>query len=545
MRIYDLRFTIYALLAMAMALPCAGQLAGPAACQHTAYNAIIPGPWWTGGFYAGNLSSTYTEYSGLARGGRVENRGYLWSIEDGATGYIIAIDKTNAALCGKWTATGATTTDVEDVASAVIGGQPYVYMADSGDNGNARATFKVIRLKEPAITRSDGTIDAGDVEQITVEYPAGNVPDHKDCETLMVDPWDGAMYFVTKRVAAPRLYRLAHASSYSGTQTLEYLGQLNTSLSAFTNLSTTQTGNNGNTTGGDISPNGREILIRSYSNVWWFARNPLNTSVSAALSNVPVSIEYVGGGEGTRSLATNTEPQGEAVCFDADGLTIFTCSESLGVRGWSATAYPLFRYGRLTKPTTTYTFQHGTNGWSGGVDTYIDSSAASTSQASAVSLVSDYDWTLFPTVISRTREGLLYFDLTTIPAHARVVSAKLDLYINTEGLGIHIYRMMSNWVASSTYNTMVSGVQLDDTDAASVADVTLLDAAAEGWDTFTGRVCFNVPTNTVQMWVANSATNKGWCITGPWESTGDGLQWDSSKTNKLERRPKLTVKVLQ
>jgi hypothetical protein len=96
-----------------------------------------------------------------------------------------------------------------------------------GDNGNARATIAIYRIKEPVITGGNGTLTAGtDYETIVCQYPAGDVPSHKDAETLLADPDTGDLYIVTKRITPAKVYRLAHAASYSGTQTLESLGTI-------------------------------------------------------------------------------------------------------------------------------------------------------------------------------------------------------------------------------------------------------------------------------------------------------------------------------
>lgn len=501
--------------------------------------AGIFGPWFSAGENIGNLSSTYPECSGIASGKRSENTGYIWAIEDGPTGYVLAYDKTNATLCGKWTITGASTSDVEDVDSAVVGSQPYVYLADSGDNTSVRTSFLVIRIKEPVITRSDGTVGSPDVESIAVEYPSGNLPSHKDCEALLVDPANGDMYFVTKRISPVKMYRLTHAASYSGLQTLTYIGDL-TADAAFNTLSTTVTGNNGYVTGGNISPDGKEILLRSYSTVWRFPRNPSTETIFQALSVAPVAMEFVGGGN--RFLQPNSEPQGEAVCFDFSGTFYYSASELVVARGGSASFYPLFKYARLYSAPTTYTFQEGSNAYAGTIDTYLFQSVPGTANGSAVSMVVDQDYGTYPTITDQ-RQSLLRFDVSSIPSSSVVVSCTLDLYINTEGKGFTLWKMLQTWSESSTWTSMSAGVSFDGIECSSTADAIIFDATAgEGIDTYVGSYHINIPIATAQAWVSNSATNFGWCITGPDESSGDGLQLDTREGVTQSRRPRLTIK---
>lgn len=189
----------------------------------------VPAPsgyFWQG-TSVGNLSTSFPEPSGIARPNRFDNRAYLWMEQDsGGPNTFLAVNASTAATAGSWTLQGVTQSDFEDCASAIIGGTPYLYMADVGDNGNARATVVIYRCLEPTITGSDGTINSGDITTITCQYPGGNTPAHKDCECLMVDPLDGTLYLITKRIYPAQIYSLPHAASYAGTQTLTYVGKL-------------------------------------------------------------------------------------------------------------------------------------------------------------------------------------------------------------------------------------------------------------------------------------------------------------------------------
>lgn len=509
----------------------------------------IKKPWWKTGVSVGNLSTTYTEYSGLARPNKLANREYLWGIEDGATAYILAINKNTAVLSGKWTLTGVTTSDVEDVTAASVNGVDYIYVCDTGDNANARATFKVIRVKEPTITGSDGTVSSGDIEEITCEFPAGNLPSHKDVECVLADPDTGDLYFITKRISPIKCYRLAHASSYSGTQTLEYMGDLSAD-SALNTLSTTYSNNNGYATAGNVSPNGSEILIRSYTNIFVWRRNKQKESIYQTLSRAPdanLTNIYVGGGGSPtltvapKCLHPNQEPQGEDICFDYNGLDIYTCSEYLANEGSSASSYPLFKYTRVEKEPIVVSFQQGTDSYAGCVDTFLDSTTPTISNATATSLVLDYDYSAFPT-ISRTRQALVKFDLSSIPSNAIIIGAYLTLYINTEGKNMYWHRVLSSWTDASTWNSLTNGIQLDNTDAISAADAYVgVSTASQGIDSYVGTIRVNMPVSTVQGWVDGTLTNYGWVGVGGVEASGDGLQIDSSKSATTSRRPKLTI----
>ncbi|RIK72111.1 MAG: hypothetical protein DCC68_26780, partial [Planctomycetota bacterium] len=187
-------------------------------------------PYWADGVSLGNRPTTtnWQENSGVTRSLLAANgagdSGHLWHISDSPANRFMAQRISDGAGRGEWTLTGATISDIEDIASATIGGTAYLYLADIGDNSNARSTINIFRVVEPTITGSDSS--TSQYEQIVCQYPAGSVPSHKDAETLLVDPDTGDLYIVTKRITPARCYRLAHQSSYTGTQTLEYLGEV-------------------------------------------------------------------------------------------------------------------------------------------------------------------------------------------------------------------------------------------------------------------------------------------------------------------------------
>lgn len=501
-------------------------------------------PWFWGGVKVGNMDSSHVEISGMTQGRRAENKGYLWAIEDGANPHLIAVNASTAASAGVWTPTGITVVDVEDVDGAIVGGQPYIYLFDTGDNGNVHSTFTVVRYKEPVITGSDGSFAAGDRIQITCEFPAGNMPSHKDLEAAFADPSNGDLYFITKRITPVLLYKLAHAATYTGTQTLTYLGQL-TNDAAFNTISTTPTGNNGYVTGACISPNGTEILVCSYLNNWRFSRNKNTQTILQALQQTPTALEsVVGSGNGAEATQQNSLPQQESICFDPSGINFYTCSELVANSGGSASHYPLYKFRRAEKQPTTYSFQEGVSSYSGTTDTYLDSTNPTTDNGAGISMVADYDYSAYPTV-SRTRQGLLRFDVSSIPSTDTVISAYVDVYINTEGLGFSFHKCLVTWSEASTWNSLTGGMAIDNTDASTTADAYIGPVTVgQSMDGYVGLMRVNIPVATVQGWVTNSATNFGWTIMGPVESSGDGLQLDSSEGATSSRRPKLVIRTI-
>lgn len=274
--------------------------------------ACMAQPIFLPGASVGNLNSSATnEASGLAAS-RV-NADVLYVHNDsGDVARFFAIN-TQAQLVGTFRLTGVTAVDWEDIAigPGPTAGQSYVYLGDIGDNNAIRASgVQVYRVPEPTVSSSQSppvSVNLAGAEKITLLYPGGP----RDAETLMVDPISGDLFIVSKRVTYSHLY-YAPASSLvgGGTVTLQDKATLPW----------------GWATGGDISPDGDEILIRGYLNATLWCRAP-GTTVWDAFASAGTAVPLA------------SEPQGEAIAFDAAGRGYFTVSEG---------AYPpLYYYDRV------------------------------------------------------------------------------------------------------------------------------------------------------------------------------------------------------
>lgn len=498
--------------------------------------------FWTDGQSVGNLTSTasWQEISGITHPTLAANAGYLWAQSDGSVDLLLAIDTSDASNAGEWTLSGIDGIDYEDLSSAEVDGTSYVYLADMGNNGdgdNTRGTgidAIIYRIVEPTITGSNGTVDAGDIEAINVAYPGGGGdPSHKDAETLLVDPDTGDMYIITKREAAPGVYRLAHQASYTGTQTLEFLGDM------FDIPDVSSASAAGNAVGGNISPTGEEILIKSYNVMYLFPRDKVTETIYEALQATPTTVDgYVGGGNTTYAKShPNQEPQGEAVTFDEDGINYYTASEFVSAHGSSASQYPLYKYTRLTSTPTTIAFQDGIapdGSYAGTQDTYIWNTNGNTNYGTESTFVCDN------TFGSDSRVGLLRFDLSAIPSDATIVGATLYLTIANEGQGWLFYRIInSDWAEGTvTWNNIPNGpAALNDTWAVSQYEVVNGDNLN---DITALTVVNNMSLDTLQGWIDGTYNNHGWIIPGL--DATDGVQFDSHRGSTAANRPRLVVR---
>jgi hypothetical protein len=225
--------------------------------------------------------------------------GTLWVQQDSGAPPELALLGHDGSLKGKLRIPNATNRDWEDltIGPGPQAGTTYLYIAEIGDNGANAAECAIYRLPEPK-NLSDAV---SGVERIRFRYPDGP----RDAETLLIDPQTRDLYIVSKSEARVRLYRLPFPQSTSELMTAETLGELPIDG---TQLQT-------KVTGGSISADGSEILLRTYLFVYYWSRGS-NQSVADAMQRTTA-----------RELVHRLEPQGEAICFDRSNRGYFTLSE--------------------------------------------------------------------------------------------------------------------------------------------------------------------------------------------------------------------------
>ncbi|HEU4874122.1 MAG TPA: hypothetical protein VFT44_13565, partial [Pyrinomonadaceae bacterium] len=192
-----------------------------------------------------------SESSGLAASRSTP--GAYWTHNDSGDGPFIYAFDTRGDSLGVFRIAGAQARDWEDMA---VGpgpqrGKSYLYIGDIGDNNDARAEIVVYRVPEPALTTATrkftkirpGTTESA--EAIRLRYPDGA----HDAETLLVHPFSGHIYIITKVVIAnPAVYEAAPPFTAGKPITMTRLGLVNVP-SLF----------GGVITGGSISPDGRRV----------------------------------------------------------------------------------------------------------------------------------------------------------------------------------------------------------------------------------------------------------------------------------------------
>jgi hypothetical protein len=254
------------------------------------------------------------ESSGLGASRRYP--GLLWTHNDsGDSARLFLISQTGDTKAVV-TLNGATARDWEDMAVAGSGNTAWVYVGDIGDNASAHDSITIYRFCEPhlngAATAAAQTL-AVDCEKMTLRYPDGA----RDAESLMVTA-DGQIFIVSKSLGGSAVYSTPRPFAAGTSQTLQMAGRMALNSDSFFGRLTT---------GGDISPDGTRIVVRTYTEAYEWLK-PKNTTWQAVWKSKP------------HFWALPTSQQGEAICYGLDSNSLFLTSEKLPAPLWKLTARP-------------------------------------------------------------------------------------------------------------------------------------------------------------------------------------------------------------
>ena len=190
-------------------------------------------------------------------------------------------------------------TDCEDMAGGPgpVKDKSYIYLGDIGDNGNNRPYVTVYRFAEPSKLSSKMQVES---EAVYLKYPNGP----QDAETLMIDPISKELIIISKRQDTVGVYSASLNFKNKDTVTMKKQGSLFLPGKGLFKY----------VVSGDISRDGRQIILKTYTNVYYWLRNG-KESISQTLKRTPTKLPYI------------MEPQGEAVGFTPDGKAYYSISE--------------------------------------------------------------------------------------------------------------------------------------------------------------------------------------------------------------------------
>lgn len=228
------------------------------------------------------LTPLVNEISGIADSHL--NPGYLWGEEDSGNPTQLYLIKHDGTVARSIYLKGITNRDWEDM--CLFNNQ--IYIAETGDNAQVYSGYRFYRFAEPSIA----TDTVQQIETISFTYPDGS----HDCEAFMIDPATKNIYLITKRDNFSRVYRLSYPyganNVVSLVTTLPYTGVV----------------------GASVSADGKEILIKTYTSIYYYKLTQQETMEQGFRKNYKL-------------LPYQMEPQGEAVSFAEDGSGFYTISE--------------------------------------------------------------------------------------------------------------------------------------------------------------------------------------------------------------------------
>ncbi len=296
-------FVIFAVLISTLAGGCDTSIAGggkPPFFDHA--KSLYNEPQITGRIDSAEI----TESSGIAVSRCQPD--VIWTHNDSGDGpFIFAVNHLGKHL-GTWQVRNAENIDWEDIAGFKDSdGKCRLFIGEIGNNRDERSEQKLYRIAEPNVRDSDADSTRKEPQQtepaqvLTFSYPDS----HQNAETLMVNPINGDIYVLTKHSSHPAgVYKLKPFFDRTGTVKAEKITDI-----------TVPAVPNGLLTGGDISPDGKRVIICDYFAAYELELPNGLGSFDDIWKQKPSVIEL-----GDRK-------QGEAISYSSDGVSIFATSE--------------------------------------------------------------------------------------------------------------------------------------------------------------------------------------------------------------------------
>ncbi len=124
-----------------------------------------------------------------------------------------------------------------------------------------------------------------------------------------------------------------------------------------------------------------------------------------------------------------------------------------------------------------------------------------------------------------------------IPAGAKIVFAELIMNVTDSGHGARFNRMLVDWDEGVTFESLGSGIALDDTEAVSGTNAFLGD---QSQNTTTGSGFMKIGvTSDIQAW-ADGTNNFGW-VMNTWPNGVNGTAFSPCEATNVVLRPRLRI----
>ncbi len=465
------------------------------------------------------------EISGMFGMRKTGNEGYTAAIHDSNSTDIFIIDR-NGDLNSTIDISGVSWSDAEELIGYNDGSTDYLIVCEFGDNSANKTTKYLHRIAEPTVTGSDQTVSL--VDTIPFVYPASPTweggSNRGDVEAAFACESDGKIYIMSKRETRNFIFSLPIQSSYTGTQTLTYHGEMHEDVAEETGGVISPA----NAVAACISTDENFVLVKTYNKVYQFYRTDDTAWSDVMTLSAPIEdTNYVGRGD-----APSQERQGESITFEYNDQGYMTISE---FNGQSST--PLFYYPLESIAAQSITITHGVNGYTGGVDTYVWEKLANqtTNYSDATTIISD----LQAGDIDQ-RIGIQQFnDLDTLftnPNNVVVTSAVMRYWVAVEGQGFTLNESLTALpdLTTITWDTIAGSLSA----GSGVAwDATPFGTWA-GDDGYVGSIDVSLTNSVVQDWIRNPDDFHGFYNIA---TNTDGQQLSSNEAPDTSARPTLII----
>ena len=223
------------------------------------------------------------------------NKGLFWVINDSGNEAKIYLLNAKGEIINSWLINGSQNTDWEDltIKTDQQTGRSFLIIGDIGDNMAIRNHINILVIEEPEFTNTLDTA-INKFKKYKFKYEDGA----RDAETILFDPMTEELFVVSKREDNVRVYGTPKILNETDTMLLDYKCSL-----PFHNV-----------TSGDISIDGKEILLKNYNAIFYWQRKTNETIIDAMLKDHEL-------------LNYTPEPQGESIAWSLDSKGFYTISE--------------------------------------------------------------------------------------------------------------------------------------------------------------------------------------------------------------------------
>ena len=251
----------------------------------------------------GLANAKVAESSGVACSRRKE--GVFWTHNDSGDRPRIYAFNAKGEDLGTFELVGAKARDWEDMASFRLGGKCYLMIADIGDNGSRRTHCTLYIVEEPVL-RPEAKAAAGRARLVrTIQFQYEDGP--RDCESVAIDP-NTRIIFLVSKIVGLKCQVYAFRMPRSGAKGRVVARPIATvGIPAATAM--------------DMSPDGSRCVVLSYGPAFEFTRRP-GEKWNRAFAR------------GSRRINMPLRRQGEAICYGADGKTLYLTSEGQPAPFW-------------------------------------------------------------------------------------------------------------------------------------------------------------------------------------------------------------------